>query len=461
MLKQLFVKDIYRDINGVIQAGQVLEPQVAQELDEYVVTGELSDHLVDLLTHYAKSLDTPTDKMGVWISGFFGSGKSHFLKILSYLFSQREALGKSPMDYFRDKPLKPAVLNLMESVSQNRADALLFNIESKTGVGTRNQRQTVVEVFMQVFNAHLGYSNTLWIAEIEHMLAHDGKLVDFKQAIFRIEGEEWTTVREKLSFRKASFSQAMKDVGYDSESADSSLKTVQQTFEISSEAFAKRMAEYCRKEGPAYRLLFMVDEIGQYIGDDRKLMLNLQTVVEDLGTYGQGQIWVMVTSQEGIDAVTEVQDYDFSKIQGRFRTRVNLSSTNTDDVIKWRILQKKEEYTTELRVRYDEKEQSLRNMLSFDTQAMKAGYPSSTEFAVSYPFQPYQFDLLQKVFEKVRKQGEAGKSLSHGERSLLNAFQEAVQKLDEQSNVGALASFAQFYDTIETFLDGPVKSTVR
>ncbi len=461
MLKDLFVKDIDRDINGVIQAGQLSDSQVAQELDEYVVTEELADHLLDLLQHYTNSYQKPTDKMGVWISGFFGSGKSHFLKILSYLFGQRSALGKAPIDYFRDKPLTPELMRLIQEVGAQRADALLFNIESKTAVGNRNQRQSVVEVFLRVFNESLGYSDTLWIAEIEHILAREEKLTEFVDAVLRITGKEWSSVRDTLALKQGPFVQALLEVGYDERSAQSFFKTMQQTFEVSPENFAKRMAEHCRQQGPEYRLLFLVDEIGQYIGDDRKLMLNLQTVVEDLGTHGQGQVWVMVTSQESIDTVTAVRDYDFSKIQGRFRTRVNLSSTNTDDVIKWRILQKTDDATARLRVLFDQQEQSLRNMLSFDTLAMKAGFPTSEEFAASYPFQPYQFELLQKVFEKVRKQGEAGKSLSHGERSLLNAFQEALQQLDRARGVGALSTFAQFYDTIETFLDGPVKSTVR
>ncbi len=461
MLKDLFVKDIDRDINGVIQAGQVSDSQVAQELDEYVVTEELADHLLDFLRHYTNSYQKPTDKMGVWISGFFGSGKSHFLKILSYLLGQRSVLGKAPLDYFRDKPLTPELLRLVQEVSEHRAEALLFNIESKTAVGNRNQRQSVVEVFLRVFNESLGYSDTLWIAEIEHTLAREEKMTEFTDAVYRITGTEWSAVRDTLALKQGPFVQALKEIGYDDVSAQSFFKTMQQTFEVSPDNFAKRMAEHCRKQGPEYRLLFLVDEIGQYIGDDRKLMLNLQTVVEDLGRYGQGQVWVVVTSQESIDTVTDVRDYDFSKIQGRFRTRVNLSSTNTDDVIKWRILQKTDEATARLRVLYDQQEQSLRNMLSFDTLAMKAGFSSSEEFAVSYPFQPYQFELLQRVFEKVRKQGEAGKSLSHGERSLLNAFQEALQQLDRARDVGALSTFAQFYDTIETFLDGPVKSTVR
>ncbi|WP_243122368.1 hypothetical protein [Clostridium septicum] len=85
---------------------------------------------------------------------------------------------------------------------------------------------------------------------------------------------------------------------------------------------------------------FLVDEIGQYIGDNTQLMLNLQTVVEDLGTKCQGKCWVIVTSQEGLDEFTKVKGNDFSKIQGRFNTRLSLSSANVDEVIKKRILRK-------------------------------------------------------------------------------------------------------------------------
>jgi hypothetical protein len=465
MLKELFVKDIYRDINGVIQAGQLDEARIAQELDEYVVTAEIAEHLEDLLEHYVKSLSQPTDKIGVWISGFFGSGKSHFLKIVSYLLGQAVAHGKPAVEYFREKNLPPRLMELIEQASRHKAATLLFNIEAKTAVGVRGTRQNIVEVFLRVFNEYLGYSETLWIAEIEHTLAQEGKLTAFHEAVRRVFGREWHEVRDAVALRRKQFVAALQEIGYDEASADAFLRIAQQNFSITPEQFARRVAAYCRAQGPEFRLIFLVDEIGQYIGDDRELMLNLQTVVEQLGTHGQGQIWVMVTSQESIDMVTNVRgrEYDFSKIQGRFRTRINLSSTNTDDVIKWRILQKTDVAAASLQALYDQNEQSIRNMLLFDadTQALKAGYRSSKEFAEAYPFQPYQFELLQKVFEKVRKQGEAGKSLSHGERSLLNAFQDALIQLDRAGSEDVLAPFWLFYDTIETFLDGPVKSTVR
>ena len=84
-IKEMFEKQIDRDIKGVIKVGQSDEENVYQELDEYVVTKELLKHFRDFFDNYEKGINNNTDKMGVWISGFFGSGKSHFLKILSYL----------------------------------------------------------------------------------------------------------------------------------------------------------------------------------------------------------------------------------------------------------------------------------------------------------------------------------------------------------------------------------------
>jgi len=93
-LKNLFYKDIERDIKGVIKIGQDDDENIYQELEEYVVTRELSKHFSEFFESYKKGINNYTDKIGVWISGFFGSGKSHFLKILSYLLENKEVKGK-------------------------------------------------------------------------------------------------------------------------------------------------------------------------------------------------------------------------------------------------------------------------------------------------------------------------------------------------------------------------------
>ena len=200
--------------------------------------------------------------------------------------------------------------------------------------------------------------------------------------------------------------------------------------------------------------------MGQYIGDNVGLMLNLQTVVEDLGTYCGGKAWVIVTSQQDIDSVTRVRGNDFSKIQGRFNTRLSLSSANVDEVIKRRILSKTDIAKDTLKLLYVEKEAILKNLITFstDTPEMKT-YKTAEDFVEVYPFIPYQFRLLQAVFTAIRQHGASGKHLAEGERSLLSAFQESAIKYKD-CEIGTLIPFSAFYETIETFLDHNIRTVI-
>ena len=103
VIRDLFSKDINRSINGVIKVSQSDEESIQQELSEYVVTRELQRHFAYFFENYETALDIPTDKIGVWISGFFGSGKSHFLKMLSYLLANKVVGGRAAIDYFDGK----------------------------------------------------------------------------------------------------------------------------------------------------------------------------------------------------------------------------------------------------------------------------------------------------------------------------------------------------------------------
>ena len=129
----MFEKQIDRDIKGVIKVGQHDQENIYQELNEYVVTNELSKHFREFFENYRKGIEAPTDDMGVWISGFFGSGKSHFLKILSYILENKKVKGRNAIDFFKednkiDDALVIADMSMAENVS---TDVILFNIDSK------------------------------------------------------------------------------------------------------------------------------------------------------------------------------------------------------------------------------------------------------------------------------------------------------------------------------------------
>ena len=182
-------------------------------------------------------------------------------------------------------------------------------------------------------------------------------------------------------------------------------------------------------------------------------MLNLQTIVEDLGTACRGKAWVIVTSQEDIDSITKTKGNDFSKIQGRFDTRLSLSASNVDEVIRKRVLAKNETATQTLSLLYEQKESIIKNLITFTTDiADKKLYTDKTDFADCYPFIPYQFNLLGQVLTAVRTYGASGKHLSDQSRSMLALFQESAIRLKD-SQEGVLVPFSYFYDPLHKFID--------
>ena len=461
-LKKMFYKDIERDIKGVIKIGQDDDLNVHQELEEYVVTKELNQHFGEFFEAYSKGLNTHTDKMGVWISGFFGSGKSHFLKIISYLLDNREVKERKAISYFDDKLMDSKVLADINVAGNTSADVILFNIDSKSDSTSKNNKDAIVKVFMKVFNEMQGFCASLpWVADLERQLVKDETYERFNLNFEELSGNKWIDAREDFYFEEDNIVKALAETTKMSEEAARNwYNKAEENYTLSIERFANRVKEYIESKGKNHHVIFLVDEMGQYIGDDIGLMLNLQTVVEDLGTYCGGKAWVIVTSQQDIDSITKVKGNDFSKIQGRFNTRLNLSSSNVDEVIKKRILRKTHIAKDTLELLYQDKEAILKNLITFsaDTAEMKI-YKSKEDFVDVYPFIPYQFNLLQSVFTGIRLHGSSGKHLSEGERSLLSAFQEsAIMYADKEA--GTIIPFSAFYETVEAFLDSNIRTVI-
>jgi len=462
-IKDMFAKKIDREIQGVIIVGQGEETNVSQELEEYVVTRELQKHFADFFNAYKKSIDGNTPKMGVWISGFFGSGKSHFLKILSYLLDNKLVGDKHAIDYFIDdkKITDNKVLSDMQLAANIPADVVLFNIDSKSESNGKQNKDAIVNVFLKVFNEMQGFCGSMpHIADLERRLVEAGRFDEFKEAFEDEYGDPWEDSRKDFDFIQDSVVDALVSMDYMSEAAARNwCEKAIEPYTISIEDFAKRVKSYIDSKGENHHVVFLVDEIGQYIGDDSKLMLNLQTVTEELGKECLGRAWVIVTSQQDIDSITKVKGNDFSKIQGRFDTRLSLSSANVDAVIKKRILDKTDTAAQTLRLLYEQKATIIKNLIVFNDSAEKKLYANENDFTESYPFVPYQFNLLASVLTSIRTHGASGKHLSEGERSMLALFKESASTLKEKE-MGVIVPFHRFYDALENFLDHSHKGVI-
>lgn len=470
-IQDTFGRDIRRSINGVVKADALEAAEVWQELDEFVVTQELGQHitrLVDVILSTIQSKPPSTDKNGIWVSGFFGCGKSHFIKVLSYLLENQqheyEGNSRTAVDFFKDKIDDALLFADLTKVVAAQTDTILFNIDSKAD--HRDGRDALLAVFLKVLNEKQGYSGDHpHIAHMERYLDGKGKLEAFHSAFEKHAGASWLAERDGWEFRRDEVIAALAEVlGQSAESVEKWVDSGGENFSLTVENFAKWVKEYLDGKGGDQRIMFLVDEVGQFIGSDTHLMLNLQTITEKLGTVCGGRAWVVVTSQEDLDAVLgdlkSGKQHDFSKIQGRFKTRLSLSSNNVDEVIKKRLLAKNDNAESALAAAYDGKKDILKSQLSFTDAGMTfKSYADFDDFRDAYPFPAYQFALVQKVFESIRKAGATGLHVSKGERSTLDAFQNSAKQIGDQE-IGLLVPFYRFYPSVEGFLDTTVKRTI-
>lgn len=459
-IQNIFQEDINRSINGVIKVDQSAADVIEQEVREYVITKELRKHFAAFFNFYSESFTVPTHDIGVWISGFFGSGKSHFLKMLSYILENKPVGSSTTVDMFRQKFADdPAAFLPIDQSTKGTTETILFNIDV---AGLNKDKDAVKRVFAKMFYNHLGYfGENLEVVQLEQYLAGTGKLEAFRQAFAQSSGKRWEDSRRNYKFVAKHVRTALVQALGMSEEDAVRCTQGKQTVELSVESLVQDIKNFVDSKPADYRLLFMIDEVGQYVGTDTSLLLNLQSLAENIGSVCQGKVWIICTGQEAIDEIIKVRSDEFSRIQARFKTRLSLSSSSVDEVIQKRVLKKTPAAEQELESVYGVNAATLRNLFTFkDAQADIKGFASAADFAINFPFIPYQFIIMQKVFAEIRRHGNSGKHLSGGERSMLSGFQEAAQKVQE-GDENTLVPFFRFYDTVHSFLDSTIRQVIE
>lgn len=466
LLNEIFAKDVQRPIKGVIVADDIAD--LGTEVEEYVLTNEAAKGLELLLEAYTNY----TNANGVWISGFFGSGKSHLLKMLAHLLGDVDGQDfdrANVSDSFRSKATDAFLPPLLDKAARIPAKSLLFNIDQKASLITKDQVDPLLKVFVKVFDESRGYyGDQGHIARFERQLDDEGQLEAFKSAFESISGRDWVERRPSFGLptvrRQVNAAYAQVSGVDDSDMADI-LATYQATYEVSIEDFADEVKTWLDKQPDGYRLNFYVDEVGQFIGSNTHLMLNLQTIAESLNTKCAGRAWVIVTSQEDMDKVvgdrTKGQGNDFSKIQARFQTRVKLTSADVEEVIRKRLLEKNAAGENALEVIYARESANFKTLFDFvDGAKTYRNYTDEEHFVGTYPFVSYQFPLFQAAIEGISDHNAfEGRNSSVGERSMLGVVQQVAKDIGNVE-VGTLATFDHMFAGIRASLKSAAQRSI-
>lgn len=461
-LEKIFDKPVNRHIEGVIKADD--DSGLRLEMEEYVLTNEVARRLETFLDEY-KNYEGAN---GVWISGFFGSGKSHLLKMLAHLLENRNIDGVSALELFQSKCGENEFLRAdLHIAATIPSKSILFNIDQKADVISKTQMDALLAVFVKVFDEMCGYYGKQGhIAQFERELDSRG-LFDKFQAVFQsLAGYPWEKGREQALLESQNIASAYAEVSGEAESlAKGILDKYRSQYRLSIEDFAKQVKKYIDQQVAGFRLNFFVDEVGQYIADNVKLMTNLQTIAESLATKCQGRAWIIVTAQEDMDTVVgemnQQKGSDFSKIQDRFAIRMKLTSTDVAEVIEKRLLKKNEEGIRLLAAIYHKESNNLKTLFDFaeGSQSFR-NFQDRDHFIQCYPFIPYQVSLFQTAIQKLSQHSAfEGKHRSVGERSMLGVFQQVAIQIRKR-DIGQLATFDLMFEGIRSSLKSSIQRAI-
>ena len=295
---ELFDDDIHRRIEEVIKVDQTSEEIVRDEIKEYVVTDSIRRHYTDIFESYGETPNKPHEGIAVWVSGFFGSGKSSFAKMLGLAIENRVIDGQSAAQRFAaragDRKLEVLLNTINEKIPTH---AVIFDVSTDRGI--RSGNQTLTEIMYGLFLQSLGYAKDLDLSELEITLEERGDLGRFEAEYKKLYEKNWSEQKGKVAFALSEASRVLHALEPDTyPMADSWVRAVKNKADITPGKLAERANELMKRRRPGQSLLFVVDEVGQFVARDVQKMLDLQAIVQNLGVRGRGRHWLVVTSQE-------------------------------------------------------------------------------------------------------------------------------------------------------------------
>jgi hypothetical protein len=441
-IRELFRGDIERPIETVIHVDLSDAAIVAHEIEEYVVTENIRGHLEELVDVYADTARNPSESTNVWISGFFGSGKSSFAKALGYALANPVIEGRTATDRLLARA-NSHKLEALLNTAHTLAPTIAVFLDLASGRDMLREGESLVLPVYRGLLKTLGYSSNELLAELEITLEAEKRLQAFETAVLEAtEGRPWARVRD-VALAKNYASRALHLIdAANFPSADSWAKAATAP-NIDHNWLAMRSLELLgRRGGGATRLVFVVDEVGQYVARSIQRMFDLQGLAEAFQKR-RGPLWLVVTSQERLSDVVdslESRQVEYARVQDRFPLRVDLLPSDIHEVTSRRVLDKTDTGQSLVRDALAAHRNQLNANVRLESPTRGADI-AEDEFVRLYPLVPYQVQLLIDAVSARRAQGGGSPMLGGSNRTIIKLAQQLVIDPNHglgDDNVGAL-----------------------
>lgn len=455
-IRETLAREVSDNIEEVIKVDQDDEQVIADEISEYVITDSIMEGYLRILDCYNETPANRHEGIGIWVSGFFGSGKSSFAKMLGLALDDRNIEGTSAASRLGSQRSDHTKFNLLlgQIAQKIPTDAVIFDVSTDRGV--RSGNQSLTEITHRVFLRNLGYAKDLDIAQLEIELEEDGQLAEFESKYQEIYEEPWEKKKHRLSTALNRASRVMHELEpatYSDE--DSWVQAAKGKADITPGDLARRCMDLMQRRAEGKNLVIVIDEVGQFVARDVQKMLDLQALVQQFGVHGKGKIWLVVTSQEKLGELVDGFDdkrVEHARLIDRFPAdrQVHLEPSDISEVTSRRILSKNADGQKRLRELFEKHKGKLTGatQLTADTKLPQLDTESFIEL---YPLLPYQIDLIISIVSGLRTQGGLSKHVGGANRTIIKLAQQLLihqrTGLADQP-IGRLATLEMIYDLV-------------
>ena len=389
-INEILTLDLQEDIKNVIDLEDRSELEIQQEIESYIVTEGIGRHLYNFTNQFTSNIK----ETGVWLSGFYGSGKSYFGKMLGYIIDNPTINGTPARERFIPRLKGVSDESLIENSIRN-LEAINSRVVFLDVAKQNTDRGLAFTLFANLLK-NLGFRDDIY-GYMEFDLFIDGKLDEFKGKAKSLEGQEWDELKTSNRQVARVMRKVFAEMGYSEADYVDTQKVYSSAIEDFSASKFKTELEKYLKSRPDETLVFVFDEASEAISQKKFTLLDLEGISEALSSISN-KVWTIAIAQEKLDDVinnANVNRSQLTKVTDRFKTKVNLESTEVDVIIRSRLLHKTDAGHKQL-ADYHKKNEGLVS----DATNLKSSFPTKTanaeEFATYYPFHKYQFDILQK-----------------------------------------------------------------
>ena len=453
IIREVFdqTRPIDRQITSVINYAGATEDQLEREIREYEVTDSLARHYERLLNNLADGFAAGAGhEIGVWVSGFYGSGKSSFTKYLGFAFDPKRKLKGEPFLKSLQNQFSTIQLRQQLSTVAAKFPATVIMLDLAAVASVQAAAQGVSRLLYDEVMAWAGYSKDEKLALLELLLEKDGKLDAFKTRFQEVaKGRAWDSLKNDLLLGVTFASRIVSEFYEEIWPNAKSFNDTKISARYGEDERVQQMLDLVERRSGSRRVIFIIDEVGQFLEGSPQLILNMQGLAENLKNFGFGHAWVIATAQQTLPVTGPL-----FKLKDRFpeARRVDIESSDIREITYRRVLRKSKAGDDVLQSLFKQKEGAILHATQLKNTKLFQSTLTADAFVKLYPFLPQHFSLLMELLRSL-----ARSTGGIGLRSAIKVIQDVLvdvsgyrsgHKLLADANIGALATADVFYDTL-------------